>query len=73
MKYANRDINIVEWTNISTFSTLDDINTPLRPVGLIFEYVFYYLTWFFATPRYIFIAKRQMLVFNLLIEKIANS
>ena len=30
MKWANRDINIVEWANIPKFSTLDNIVTPLR-------------------------------------------
>ena len=30
MKWANRDINVVEWANIPKFSTLDNIVTPLR-------------------------------------------
>ena len=36
MKWANRDINIVEWTNIPKSSTLDDIVTTLRPFELFF-------------------------------------
>ena len=27
MKWANRDINVVEWANIITFSALDDLVT----------------------------------------------
>ena len=30
IKWANRDINVVEWANIPKFSTLDNIVTPLR-------------------------------------------
>ena len=30
MKWANRDINVVEWANIPKFSALDDLVTPLR-------------------------------------------
>ena len=29
MKSENRDINVVEWANISNFSALDDLVTPL--------------------------------------------
>ena len=29
MKWANRDINVVEWANILNFSALDDLVTPL--------------------------------------------
>ena len=36
MKWANRDINIVEWANIPKFSTLDDLVTPLRFLELLF-------------------------------------
>ena len=36
MKWANRDINIVEWANIPKFSTLDDLVTPLRRLELFF-------------------------------------
>ena len=36
MKSANRDINVVEWTNIPNFSALDDLVTPLRLVELFF-------------------------------------
>ena len=37
LKWANRDINVVEWTNIPKFSTLDDIVTPLKLVELFFD------------------------------------
>ena len=30
MKWANRNINVVEWANIRKFNTLDDILTPLE-------------------------------------------
>ena len=30
MMWANRDINVVEWTNIPKFSALDDSVAPLR-------------------------------------------
>ena len=30
MKWKNRDINVVDWTNIPKFSKLDDILTPVR-------------------------------------------
>ena len=30
MKWENRDINVLEQTNIPQFSRLDDIGTPLR-------------------------------------------
>ena len=36
MKWANHDINVVEWANIPKFSTLDDLVTPLRLLGLFF-------------------------------------
>ena len=34
-KWTNRDINVIEWANIPTFSTLDDIVTPLRFLELL--------------------------------------
>ena len=37
MKWENRDINVVEWTNIPKFSKLDDIVTPLRLLKLFFD------------------------------------
>ena len=37
MKWANRDSNVVEWTNISKFSILDNIVTPVRLLELFFE------------------------------------
>ena len=37
MNWANRDINVVEWANISKFSTLDDIVTLLRLLELFFD------------------------------------
>ena len=37
MKWANRDINVVEWANIPKFSTLDDIVTPLGLLELFFD------------------------------------
>ena len=47
MKWANRDINIVEWANIPKFSALDDLVTPSdfsnyslrRVVDKIFGYI----------------------------------
>ena len=35
-KWANRDINVVEWANITKFSTLDDLVTPFRLLKLFF-------------------------------------
>ena len=36
MKWANRDINVVEWANIPKFSALDDLVIPLRLLELFF-------------------------------------
>ena len=36
MKWANGDINVVEWANIPKFSVLDDLVTPLRLLELFF-------------------------------------
>ena len=36
IKLANRDINVVEWANISNFSALDNLVTPLRLLALSF-------------------------------------
>ena len=36
MKLANRDINVVEWANIPSFSALDNLVTPLRFLELFF-------------------------------------
>ena len=36
MKSANRDINVVEWANISNFIALDDLENPLRLLELFF-------------------------------------
>ena len=36
MKWANGDINVVEWANIPKFSALDDLVTPLRLLKLFF-------------------------------------
>ena len=36
MKWANRDINVIEWENIPKFSTLDDLVTPLSLLELFF-------------------------------------
>ena len=36
MKSANRDINVVEWENITKFSAPDDLVTPLRLLKLFF-------------------------------------
>ena len=30
MKSANRDINVVEWANVSNISSLDNLVTPIR-------------------------------------------
>ena len=37
MKWENSDINVVERANISKFSKLDDIVTPLRLLELFFD------------------------------------
>ena len=37
LKWANYDINAVEWANIPKFSTLDDIVTPVRLLKLFFD------------------------------------
>ena len=39
LKWANRDINVVEWEEIPKFITLDDIVTPLRLFELFFDEV----------------------------------
>ena len=36
MKWANCDINVVEWANIPKFSTPEDLVTPLRLLELFF-------------------------------------
>ena len=36
MKLSNRDINVVEWANIPSFSALDNLVTPLRFLELFF-------------------------------------
>ena len=36
MKWANCDINVVEWANIPKFSALDNLVTPLRLLELFF-------------------------------------
>ena len=36
MKWANRDINVVEWANIPKFSALDELMTPLRLLEIFF-------------------------------------
>ena len=36
MKWANRDINVVERPNIPKFSGLDDLVTPVRLLKLFF-------------------------------------
>ena len=36
MKWASRDINVVEWANIPKFSVLDDLVTLLRLFKLFF-------------------------------------
>ena len=40
MKWENRDFNVVEWTNIPKFSTLDDIVTPPSLLELFFDIFF---------------------------------
>ena len=41
MKWANCDINVVEWANILTFSALDDLVTPLRVSNYSVSFVTY--------------------------------
>ena len=36
IKSAKSDINVVEWANISNFSALDNLVTPLRLLALSF-------------------------------------
>ena len=36
MKWANRDINVVEWGNIPKFFPLDNLVTPLRLLEIFF-------------------------------------
>ena len=36
IKWANRDVNVIEWANIPKFSALDDLVTPLRLLELFF-------------------------------------
>ena len=36
MKWANHDINVVEWANIPKFSALDELVIPLRLFELFF-------------------------------------
>ena len=36
MKWANRDINVLDWANIPKFSALDDLVTPLKRLDLFF-------------------------------------
>ena len=36
MKWANRDINVIEWANIPKFSTIENIVTPLKLLELFF-------------------------------------
>ena len=37
LKWTNRTINVVEWTDIPKFTTLDDIVTPLRLLEWFFD------------------------------------
>ena len=34
MKSANRDINVVEWANVSNISSLDNLVTPIKLLEL---------------------------------------
>ena len=43
MKWANCDINVVEWANTPNFSMLDDIVTPLGIFKLFFDDVLVYM------------------------------
>ena len=36
MKWANRDINVIEWTNIPKFSTIENIMTSFKLLELFF-------------------------------------
>ena len=36
IKWANRDVNVVDWENIRKFSLLDDLVAPLRLLELFF-------------------------------------
>ena len=46
MVLANRDIDVVEWTNIPKFSAVDDLLIPARLLDLFF--VTFQLIWFLA-------------------------
>ena len=37
LKWTNHAINVVEWTDIPKFNTLDDIVAPLRLLELFFD------------------------------------
>ena len=42
MNWENRDTNVVKHANISKFSKLDNIGTPLGLFELFFDYAFDY-------------------------------
>ena len=46
MKWANRDINVVEWVNIPKFSVLDDFVTTLRLLELFFVTLRIIISWY---------------------------
>ena len=48
IKWANRDINVVEWAKNLKFSTRDDIVTPLRLLELFFDHVLVHMTFGFT-------------------------
>ena len=69
MKWGNHDINVVERPNIPMFSKLDDTMTPFRLLELVFDDVLGLL----STPSCIAIQRKQMLVLNSLMKKLAYS
>ena len=68
MKWANRDINVVEWANIPNFSTLGDVVTPVRLHKLLFDD---WLIWCLTAPSCTVIERKQALVLKLLTKKFA--
>ena len=68
MKWANRDINVVEWANIPKFTKLDNIVTPLRLLELFFDDL---LADLIVGYTKLYSHRKQTLVLKLLMKKFA--
>ena len=68
MKWANRDINVVEWANIPKFTKLDNIVTPLRLLELFFDDL---LADLIVGCTKLYSHRKQTLVLKLLMKKFA--